>query len=110
MASVNMEKEGLLKQLEFFKEKCMFMYSTCCISVLGSYLELCSTFYIQMFFCYLPKLYATGIKIRSLVTDRHPATRKHMETHEPGISHFFDIWHISKSKQFYWPIRVALIF
>ncbi|KAG0435432.1 hypothetical protein HPB47_018486 [Ixodes persulcatus] len=59
MASVNMEKEGLLKQLEFFKEK--------------------------------------GIKIRSLVTDRHPATRKHMETHEPGIDHFFDIWHISKS-------------
>ncbi|KAG0444200.1 hypothetical protein HPB47_014056 [Ixodes persulcatus] len=61
MASVNMEKKGLLKQLEFFKEK--------------------------------------GIKIRSLVTDRHPATRKHMETHEPGIDHFFDIWHISKSKQ-----------
>ncbi|XP_040071936.1 uncharacterized protein LOC115322732 isoform X2 [Ixodes scapularis] len=59
MASVNMEKEGLLKQLQFFKEK--------------------------------------GIKIRSLVTDRHPATRKHMKTHEPGIDHFFDIWHISKS-------------
>ncbi|CAN8002339.1 unnamed protein product [Ixodes pacificus] len=36
MASVNMKKEGLLKQLEFFQEK--------------------------------------GIKIRSLVTDRHPAT------------------------------------
>ncbi|KAM7281496.1 uncharacterized protein ISCGN_006330 [Ixodes scapularis] len=59
MASVNMEKEGLLKQLQFFKKK--------------------------------------GIKIRSLVTDRHPATQKHMKTHEPGIDHFFDIWHISKS-------------
>ncbi|XP_042147399.1 uncharacterized protein LOC121836542 [Ixodes scapularis] len=59
MASVNMEKEGLLKQLQLFKEK--------------------------------------GIKIRSLVTDRHPATRKRMKTHEPGIDHFFDIWHISKS-------------
>ncbi|CAN7950211.1 unnamed protein product [Ixodes hexagonus] len=61
MASVNMEREGLIKQLEFFKEKC--------------------------------------IHIRSLGTDRHPATRKHMETHEPGIAHHFDIWHISKSKQ-----------
>ncbi|KAG0441818.1 hypothetical protein HPB47_015841 [Ixodes persulcatus] len=59
MASVNMEKEGLLKQLEFFKEK--------------------------------------RIKIRSLVTDSHPATRKPMETHKPGIDHFFDIRHISKT-------------
>ncbi|KAG0418334.1 hypothetical protein HPB47_004941 [Ixodes persulcatus] len=59
MASVNMEKEGLMKQLEFFKEKC--------------------------------------IHIRSLGTDRHPAIRKHMETQEPGIAHYFDIWHISKS-------------
>ncbi|KAG0432453.1 hypothetical protein HPB47_020823 [Ixodes persulcatus] len=32
-----------------------------------------------------------------MVTDRHPATRKHMETHEPGIDHFFDMWHISKN-------------
>ncbi|XP_042145545.1 uncharacterized protein LOC115319105 [Ixodes scapularis] len=59
MASVNMEKEGLIKQLEFLKEKC--------------------------------------IHIRSLGTDRHPAIRKHMETQEPGIAHYFDIWHISKS-------------
>ncbi|CAN7942410.1 unnamed protein product, partial [Ixodes pacificus] len=58
MASVNMEKEGLIKQLEFLKEKC--------------------------------------IHIRSLGTDRHPAIRKHMETQEPGIAHYFDIWHISK--------------
>lgn len=26
MASVNMEKEGLVKMLEFFKEKCMYMH------------------------------------------------------------------------------------
>ncbi|CAN7948827.1 unnamed protein product, partial [Ixodes pacificus] len=58
MASVNMEKEGLIKQLEFLKEKC--------------------------------------IHIRSLGTDRHPAIRKRMETQEPGIAHYFDIWHISK--------------
>ncbi|CAN8012784.1 unnamed protein product [Ixodes pacificus] len=24
-----------------------------------------------------------------------------METHEPGIDHFFDIWHISKNSQAY---------
>ncbi|KAG0429539.1 hypothetical protein HPB47_023554 [Ixodes persulcatus] len=59
MASVNMEKEGLIKLLEFFKEK--------------------------------------RIHVNSLGTDRHPAIRKHMEVHEPGTAHYFDIWHISKS-------------
>ncbi|KAG0444969.1 hypothetical protein HPB47_008542 [Ixodes persulcatus] len=59
MASVNMEKEGLIKLLEFFKEK--------------------------------------RIHVKSLGTDRHPAIRKHMEVHEPGTAHYFDIWHISKS-------------
>lgn len=95
MASVNMEKEGLLKQLEFFKEKGMFMHS----SYSAAFQAPRSNWHIHLFFCYLRKLYGAGIKIRSLVTDRHPATRKHMETHEPGIDHFFDIWHISKSKQ-----------
>ncbi|CAN8023127.1 unnamed protein product [Ixodes persulcatus] len=59
MASVNIEKEGLIKLLEFFKEK--------------------------------------RIHVKSLGTDRHPAIRKHMEVHEPGTAHYFDIWHISKS-------------
>lgn len=93
MASANMEKEGLIKQLEFFKEKRMF------ILVLCSDIALRSTLYFNIsLFCYASKLFGTGIQIRSLGTDRHPATRKHMATHEPGITHYFDIWHISKSK------------
>ncbi|EEC13849.1 hypothetical protein IscW_ISCW021678, partial [Ixodes scapularis] len=58
MASVNMEKEGLIEELEFFEEK--------------------------------------GTHIGSLGTDRHPATQKHIETHKPGITHYFDVWHIFK--------------
>ncbi|XP_064464730.1 uncharacterized protein LOC135400449 [Ornithodoros turicata] len=59
MASVQMEKEGLIKSLAFLKEQ--------------------------------------GIKVKSFTTDRHPAIRKHMQVHEPDITHNFDIWHISKS-------------
>ncbi|CAN7980564.1 unnamed protein product [Ixodes pacificus] len=60
MASVNMEKEGLNKLLEFFKEK-------------------------------------RTIHVKSLGTDRHPAIRKYMEVHAPGIAHYFDIWQMSKN-------------
>ncbi|CAN7941323.1 unnamed protein product [Ixodes pacificus] len=55
MASVNIEKESLIKLLEFFKEKRIYVKSS------GT------------------------------------AIRKHMEVHEPGTAHYFDIWHISKS-------------
>ncbi|XP_064469886.1 uncharacterized protein LOC135384619, partial [Ornithodoros turicata] len=58
MASVQMEKEGLIRSIQFLKEQ--------------------------------------GITLNSITTDRHPAIRKHMETHEPGTKHYFDIWHISK--------------
>lgn len=93
MASVNIEKEGLIKHLEFFKEKCVF------ILVLCSYVVLHSTLYLNFnLFCQASKLYGTGIQIQSLGTDCHHATWKHMEIHESGITHYFDIWHISKSK------------
>ncbi|XP_064488327.1 uncharacterized protein LOC135400419 [Ornithodoros turicata] len=58
-ASVQMEKDGLIRSLRFLKEH--------------------------------------GITLKSVTTDRHPAIRKHMETHEQETKRFFDIWHISKS-------------
>lgn len=94
MASVNMEKEGLLKQLEFFKEKGTIMYIKTQKLSGTPFNFLCS-----IILCYILNLHGTGIKIRSLVSDRHPSIRKHMVMHEPGIDHFFDIWHISKGKQ-----------
>lgn len=37
-----------------------------------------------------------SIKIASFTTDRHVQVAKYMRTHEPGIPHYYDGWHISK--------------
>ncbi|CAN7945635.1 unnamed protein product, partial [Ixodes hexagonus] len=38
------------------------------------------------------------LTVQSLATDRHRSIGKHMREKEPGILHFFDVWHVSKSK------------
>ncbi|XP_040069540.1 uncharacterized protein LOC120842476 [Ixodes scapularis] len=55
MASVNMEKEGLIKQLEFFKEKCMLIFCSTFIV-----LPYCSKLCTQLLFC-TTKFYGTGV-------------------------------------------------
>lgn len=39
-----------------------------------------------------------GLTVRSLTTDRHRSIAKHLREKEPAILHFFDVWHVSKSK------------
>lgn len=38
------------------------------------------------------------LTVRSLATDRHRSIAKHMREKEPAVLHFFDVWHVSKSK------------
>ncbi|KAM7291272.1 uncharacterized protein ISCGN_027845 [Ixodes scapularis] len=57
--SGQMEKEGLVRSLDFLKKK--------------------------------------DITVRSLTTDRHRSIGKHMREQEPGILHYFDVWHVSKT-------------
>ena len=53
-------------------------------------------------------LLTTGIIIKSFISDRHASIAKWMreecgrkcaELGKPVINHFFDLWHIAKSKQ-----------
>ena len=45
----------------------------------------------------LDKFDETGIKIKSITTDRHVQIRAYMKKQRRDISHQFDIWHVSKS-------------
>ena len=45
----------------------------------------------------LDKFDETGIKIKSVTTDRHIQIRAYMKKQRPGTKHQFDIWHVSKS-------------
>ena len=36
------------------------------------------------------------LTISDLTTDRHPSVRKLLRDKHPEISHWFDIWHVSK--------------
>ena len=59
-SSNHMEKEGLIRVLEFLKKK--------------------------------------GIKVGTLVTDRHQQIAKFIREQNPDIKHYFDIWHVVKGK------------
>ena len=43
-------------------------------------------------------LEANQISIGTLITDRHPSIRKYIREEYPEITHYFDVWHIAKSK------------
>lgn len=40
-----------------------------------------------------------NIVISSFISDRHTSIAKYMREKMSGISHFFDIWHLAKSKE-----------
>ena len=46
----------------------------------------------------LAELQSNNITIDSLVTDRHPSVRKYVRENHTDITHWFDIWHVAKSK------------
>lgn len=58
--SVHMEKEGLIRSLDFLEK--------------------------------------SGVKVSSLVTDRHMQVQKFMREHKPDIHHFYDVWHLCKGQ------------
>jgi hypothetical protein len=45
-------------------------------------------------------LLGLGLVVRAFVSDRHSSIAKHMREKLPNITHFFDIWHLKKSKSF----------
>jgi hypothetical protein len=38
------------------------------------------------------------ILLDSLITDRHGSIAKHMREHLKNVKHYFDLWHLRKSK------------
>lgn len=46
----------------------------------------------------LAELTSHGLIIRNLVTDRHAGITKFMREQKPHIHHYFDAWHVCKSK------------
>lgn len=59
-SSVCMEKEGLIRSLEFLER--------------------------------------SGVKVASLVTDRHTQVQKFVREQKPDIAHFYDVWHLCKGR------------
>ncbi len=57
-SSVHMEKEGLIRSLEFLDR--------------------------------------SGVKVASVVTDRHTQVQKLLREQKPHINHFYDVWHLCK--------------
>ena len=41
---------------------------------------------------------ASGAKVKTFVSDRHLSIAKYMKEKYPNITHYFDIWHLKKSK------------
>ena len=37
-----------------------------------------------------------GVKVDSLVTDRHLQVQKYMKDEHPTIIHYYDVWHLCK--------------
>lgn len=48
----------------------------------------------------LAKLKAMDVEVRSLVTDRHSGITSYMKEKNPDTMHYFDTWHLVRSKDF----------
>ncbi|XP_064462622.1 uncharacterized protein LOC135373332 [Ornithodoros turicata] len=44
----------------------------------------------------LEHLVSKGMRIDTLVTDRHSQVKKYLKTRHPSINHRFDVWHVAK--------------
>lgn len=42
-----------------------------------------------------------GIAMKIFISDRHTGIQQHMKVSLPHITHYFDLWHLKKSKLFY---------
>lgn len=48
----------------------------------------------------LTKLDDNGVTLSDFTTDRHVQVRKYLKEERPEIKHWFDGWHLAKSKHF----------
>lgn len=46
-----------------------------------------------------------GVVVKAIVTDRHTGVQKFLREQRPGISHYFDPWHMGKGKCLNWKKR-----
>ena len=49
-----------------------------------------------------------GVTLESLITDRHSSIAKYMREKFAKVSHYFDLWHLGKSKWMDFAIFVFL--
>lgn len=43
-------------------------------------------------------LFGVGLTVATFISDRHLSIAKHMREKLPNIRHYFDLWHLKKSK------------
>ena len=43
-------------------------------------------------------LEANDIAVETIVTDRHPQIQKWVREELPTVNHYYDVWHVAKSK------------
>ena len=41
--------------------------------------------------------FKNGLDITTFVSDRHPTIAKHMREKLDNVTHYFDLWHLTKS-------------
>lgn len=42
--------------------------------------------------------FKNGLDITTFVSDRHPTIAKHMREKLGSVTHYFDLWHLTKSR------------
>ena len=58
---------------------------------------------------YMEFLIACGLTIATFISDRYVSIASHMKTVLSRIVHYFDIWHIKKSKILFFPLIFASV-
>ncbi|XP_046863205.1 uncharacterized protein LOC124456947 [Xenia sp. Carnegie-2017] len=43
-----------------------------------------------------------NLQVSHLITDRHCQVKKYMKTQQPGVKHYFDVWHVAKVSIFFY--------
>ena len=43
-------------------------------------------------------LFGKNLNMTTFITDRHMSIQKHMRKQLPEVKHYFDLWHLKKSK------------
>jgi len=55
-------------------------------------------------------LLGAGISISTFISDRHTGIAKHMREQLTKITHYFDLWHLKKSKTLYFVFVYCVVY